>query len=696
MGFGFKLAPGIRVSTRGVRIGPRIANVRVGRGGAGVSVGPRAARVHVGTRGVGVSSGVGPASVSSWGARIGVGVGPAYLGVGTRGGRALVGAGPVWFSTGRKGRRSGGGGSRSGPTDGGSSGSGQRQTMAQERIAAAGKVEYAAYMDALRSAGVQRRNRFEIHAASVNAYLNDMATLVAWASPFKAVHRPEVPPLPPQSVHLEATKERLKANGRYRWYRPGSERVLEQEAGDALDELRSARAETEDRLRESFDLFRKVDPYMNLLVIQAVFSDNLLPAAPVDLDDTSLLVFMTFGDADRLIWPEKFDLSDSGLPAVAKLSDSEKNIRHLRVLLRCMTATAKEALASQPALSSVRVVALDEDSNEPLHLRPVYGDATFSRDLLKVVSPRRRWETPWNDLVNTWLQNGGVYDERLEQLFVAFVTGYGEQLLEAERHLYSEVLGQIAFRQEGRKDKLKSIGLLGDFFPPEVLKSLDANEMAEDGAFLTAQSPDDVSDYEFWLDAYELRKEWRAGVGVGERQYSGPGETVSGQYPIGAAEGVAHVLPFSECLDSIEDLAAMVDAGILTPDEFQQKKEQLLDESVGSRGATLSDLDHLATPGKEMRRSLVHDASSLGIPDPTETYVHDASGLGIPDLTETYVHDLDWRRTRLLMALHTLGQDSGPDEGSNPADEQALAQDEDFAAPEFEDLDEFDDFDFDF
>ncbi len=61
MGFRFKLAPGIRVSTRGVRIGPRVANVRVGRGGAGVSVGPRAARVHVGTRGVGVSSGVGPA-----------------------------------------------------------------------------------------------------------------------------------------------------------------------------------------------------------------------------------------------------------------------------------------------------------------------------------------------------------------------------------------------------------------------------------------------------------------------------------------------------------------------------------------------------------------------------------------------------------------------------------------------------------
>jgi hypothetical protein len=381
--------------------------------------------------------------------------------------------------------------------------------VAQERIAAAGQAEYAAYMGAMRSAGVQRRNRYEIWAAGLNAYLNDMATLVAWASPFQPVSRPKVPPVPPLDVQREVTKQRLKEGGLYRWYRPGSATLVDEQAKASIAELKSSRAQAEEELTEAYGLFESMDPYMNLLVIQAVYSDNLLPAAPVDMDGSDLLVFMTFGDADRVIWPEKFELLDSGLPGVSKMSDTEKNIRHLRVLLRCMTATAKEALATQPGLSSVRILALDEHSNEPLHLRPVYGDATFNRDVLKLVSPQGGWETPWNNLVNTWLQTGGAYDEGLEQLFIDFVTSYNDELLEAEGHLYSEVLDLIAFSEPGRKDELRTFARLGDFFPPEVLESLAVNEIAEDGAYLEAQSPADVLDYEFWLDTLELRKAWR-------------------------------------------------------------------------------------------------------------------------------------------------------------------------------------------
>ena len=52
MGFGFRVAPGVRlkVSSRGVSAG----------------IGPRIARAHIGTSGVGISSGVGPFSTSSW------------------------------------------------------------------------------------------------------------------------------------------------------------------------------------------------------------------------------------------------------------------------------------------------------------------------------------------------------------------------------------------------------------------------------------------------------------------------------------------------------------------------------------------------------------------------------------------------------------------------------------------------------
>lgn len=595
MAFGFKIAPGIRVSTSGVRVGPRGANVRVGRGGARVSVGPRAARVHVGTRGVGVSSGLGPVSVSSWGARIGVGVGPAYVGVGTRTTRKQVGVGSVWFTTRGRSRRSNSGGSRSGPSDAGSSGSGQRHAVAQERIAAAGQAEYAAYMGAMRSAGVQRRNRYEIWAAGLNAYLNDMATLVAWASPFQPVSRPKVPPVPPLDVQREVAKQRLKEEGLYQWYRPGSATLVDEQAKASIAELKSSRAQAEEELTEAYGLFESVDPYMTLLVIQAVYSDNLLPAAPVDIDGSDLLVFMTFGDADRLIWPERFELLDSGLPGVSKMSDTEKNIRHLRVLLRCMTATAKEALATQPALSSVRIVALDEHSNEPLHLRPVYGDATFTRDILKLLSPRGGWETPWNNLVNTWLQTGGSYDEGLEQLFITFVTNYNDDLLEAETRLYSEALGQIAFSQEGRKDELKAFGKLGDFFPSEVLETLEVSEIAEDGAYLEAQSPADVSDYEFWLDALELRKAWRTEAGETETvEQSAPDEEIPeterakessiilsedprrDEGPTDTAPEATDLTTFSDRLGAIEELADLADVGILTPNEFQKKKQQIL------------------------------------------------------------------------------------------------------------------------
>ena len=511
MGFGFKLGGVIRVSTSGVGIGPRAARVHVGTRGVGVSAGPRAARVHVGTRGVGVSSGVGPVSVSSWGARVGVGVGPGYLAVGTRGARALTGVGPVWFSVDGRRRRTGNSGFQTKPSVGASPKSKQRHVVAGQNISAAGKAEYEDYMSPMRSAGVQRRNRQEIWTAALNAYLNEMASLVAWASPFEAASRPEVPPVPPRDIQREVTKKQLRTEGLYRWYRSGASTLLAERTEVDLAELAAARTRVEDQLAEAYALFEAMDPYMNLLVIQAAYLDNLLPAAPVDIDGTELLVFMTFSDADRIIWPEKFRLLDTGLPSISKLSDSEKNARHLKVLMRCMAATAKEALAAQPALSSVRVVAVDEHSDKPLHERPVYGDATFSRDDLKFLSPPSGWEDRWNDLVNTWGLTDGAYLELLEEQFMAFFNGCDGDLVAADEALQPEVLKRMVFRKEGRKGELKTVGNLGDLFPVEVLESLDVSEMADDGSYLEPQSVGDLSDYEFWVDALELRMVWRTG-----------------------------------------------------------------------------------------------------------------------------------------------------------------------------------------
>ena len=64
MGFGLRI-PGVRVSTRGIRVGPKFANVKVGRGGVRASVGPRIARVSVGSRGITASTGLGPVHISN-------------------------------------------------------------------------------------------------------------------------------------------------------------------------------------------------------------------------------------------------------------------------------------------------------------------------------------------------------------------------------------------------------------------------------------------------------------------------------------------------------------------------------------------------------------------------------------------------------------------------------------------------------
>jgi len=592
VGFGFKIAPGIRISTRGLSVGPKIAKVRVGRGGARVSVGPRIARVHVGTRGVGVSSGLGPVSVSSWGARIGAGVGPAYLSVGSRGTRASAGLGPVWFSTRSRSRQSSQRRTKRRLTSGAQAGSVQRHIMPQEQISAAGQAEYEIYMLAMREAGVQRRNKYEIWAAALNAYLNYMATSVAWALPIQTITQPQIPAVPPHEVQYETTKLRLKKEGLYRWYRRGSASLVEEQATAATIKLDSARTQTEENLSEAFGLFKALDPYMTLLAIRSVLSDNLLPTVPVDIDGANLLVFMTFSDAGRLVWPEKIEFPDSGLLGVSKISDTEKNDRHRQVLLRCMAATAKEVLASLPALSSVRVIALDERSEELLHLRSVYGDATFTRDLLKFISPRSDWVTPWNNLVNTWFETGGAYDEQLEQLFISFYTSHHADLLRAEEYIYTEALDQISYRQEGRKNTLNTYCKLGDLLPSETLENLATIEMIKDGVYLETKSPTDISDYGFWVDALEIRKEWLAdsndgptpteGKPASNEEKEAPGippkrKNEGGKPTSTGLKEIGHT-SFSGRLDAIEKLASLVDAGLLTPNEFQKKKLQILAE----------------------------------------------------------------------------------------------------------------------
>jgi len=182
MGFGIRV-PGVRISTRGVRVGPRMANVRVSyRGRVSASAGPRIARVSVSGRGVRVGTGVGPlgASVGRGGLRVSGGIGPAFGSVGQGGVRVGVGAGPLWIST--EGGRSRG------------------RSMARTSAAGGGgrirmSDSYAQYRQDLASRGGMRRNRDELRMAGINAAFSSAVPLLA---PLQQFIRPTLP-IPSQS-----------------------------------------------------------------------------------------------------------------------------------------------------------------------------------------------------------------------------------------------------------------------------------------------------------------------------------------------------------------------------------------------------------------------------------------------------------------------------------------------------------------
>ena len=171
MGFGIRV-PGVRISTSGVRVGPRFANVGVStRGRVSGSVGPRIARVSASPKGVRIGTGFGPGrvSVGRGGVRIGAGIGPVFGSVGRGGVRAGVGAGPVWGST-RLGGRS------------------ARSVSSSPREKMNLSLEYQNYKDDLLSSGSSRRTRDELRIASINALLAGLDYLVA---PFENFYSPK-------------------------------------------------------------------------------------------------------------------------------------------------------------------------------------------------------------------------------------------------------------------------------------------------------------------------------------------------------------------------------------------------------------------------------------------------------------------------------------------------------------------------
>jgi hypothetical protein len=414
MAFGIRL-PGIGISTRGVRVGPRIANVGVGRGGVRASVGPRIANVGVGRGGIRVGSGLGPLYVSNRGAGISVG----GVRVSNRGVGASVGAGPFWLggnarwpslkSVGRVYR--GGGIFGGGVTNwtgrvlqhGGSGGAlpvGVKPGTAvrtPQPLAPTSRIfsatnphvgnQYLSYRNQLMASGAKRRNKYEVRAAAAQALFWSGASLAAVMRSYGSFVSPQIPELPSVGEMRRAARSRLRARRAIPIYSLGRNTVVDAELVQVRAEIESRRLVIHRSLHRAL---RKVlactEPQVGIAV-DTLLADNLFPARWIGQSQGHGVVVVAFGPVEEMVWPEEIKINANGQVGVHNLTKENMGRMHRRLLARAFLATAKEVLNAHSHLQAITVVAVGADAMASLLDCTVWGFCTVQRsDLSRLVS----------------------------------------------------------------------------------------------------------------------------------------------------------------------------------------------------------------------------------------------------------------------------------------------------------------------
>jgi len=551
MGFGLRI-PGVRVSTRGIRVGPKFANVKVGRGGVRASVGPRIARVSVGSRGITASTGLGPVHISNRGAGIRVGGGLGGVSVSTRGVGGFVGPGPFWLGGNVKlpkvNRRA----------------TRNQQVVNASRVGRAGlsnsatvfvrsspsiSATYAGYQQGLVSAGVMRRNRFEIRSAAAQSLFWEMSTIVAFARKFQKILAPNVPVIPTsleiqnksrvqiqskltyphwghdgslssQRLSLHA-KRVAKSKGTYKFWQSNrhsavlvERELLKVAIGQDIDLLVRSQLDLTEKMRSdkrAIDLairsavvkFESLDPDVVGVVMQALLSDNPTPATWIGLENQSGLVLMAFGDSDAVVWPESDDISDAGHATVSKRSVTETRAMHQAVLLRALLATAKEILCATPKLKRVRVIAVENNGLSVSLDRDVWGEITVEQGEVHALEVEQSWTGDWTRVSEEWEMADGLIDDNEENYFFTSLN---------EISLKLHILNEKTFERFGSKLKghvskkskaMVPMGKLRDLISSDGVdwkKCLDNSDYVKDIKLL---STTDVNSVDFWIDVYD-------------------------------------------------------------------------------------------------------------------------------------------------------------------------------------------------
>jgi hypothetical protein len=163
-----------------------------------------------------------------------------------------------------------------------------------------------------------------------------------------------------------------------------------------LDDLAKQRIEAQElalsMIAGARSAFLTGDPVVNLIVLQAAFSDNGGTAAPVGLDSGDLLVIMTAPAAEEVIWPEELKVGQT----ISAKKRTKKDVElDYGIFLLCHTlATAKEAFAVAEHVKKTKIIVLDpDDTTSNVFNRNVLGVLTVDRDRCNNL-PKRMADLP--------------------------------------------------------------------------------------------------------------------------------------------------------------------------------------------------------------------------------------------------------------------------------------------------------------
>lgn len=233
---------------------------------------------------------------------------------------------------------------------------------------------------------------------------------------FSPAQHPKVPPItPPDEKALYRKREEELLNGISLFKRAERKASKEKAAELAAADLRSEKArlqqahdEQQAELDAAWSRLNENDPETVIATIDEAFEDNQAPAAPVDVEGSTLSLVMLVPPESEI--PDRMpDLTPSGKPTVKKMTKAIRADTYLTLVCGHLLATTKEALAVAPGISEVKAVAVRRASPDVFgdirmevilatsfsrsDLNRVQWDSATSPEIVQQASTELLWET---------------------------------------------------------------------------------------------------------------------------------------------------------------------------------------------------------------------------------------------------------------------------------------------------------------